>query len=134
MRPVRTKKKRTKSGEAIRAKWRTPEELAKVDALISEAKKQGDLKTWRRAKAVRSYIDGKKMLALVEDFGVVRAAVNQRLRWYDTAGTDALRPRKAPGAAPKLSEAQRSELVALIEAGLQSGYTSGVWTGPRGAV
>ena len=72
------------------------------------------------------------MLALAEDLGVVRASVNQWLRWYDTDGTDALRPRKAPGAAPKLSEEQRAALVELIEAGPQaSGYNSGVWTGPR---
>lgn len=132
MRRVRTKKRRAKTGEAIQPKWRTPEELSKLNALILEAGQQGDLMTWRRAIAVRSYIKGKKVLALVEDLGVARSTVNQWLRWYDTSGADGLRPRKAPGAAPKLSEKQRAELVELIEAGPQaSGYTSGVWTGPR---
>lgn len=37
---------------------------------------------------------------------VVRGSVNEWLRWYDTAGTEALRPRKAPGAAPGLTPAQ----------------------------
>ena len=46
MRRVRTKKRRTKPGEAIQPKWKTPRELARLDALISEAEKQGDLKTW----------------------------------------------------------------------------------------
>jgi transposase len=33
---------------------------------------------------------------------------------------------------PKLTEAQRAELVVLIEAGPQAaGYMGGVWTGPR---
>jgi transposase len=106
--------------------------MAKLNAVIVKAKKEGDLLTWRRAKAVRDYIRGKPVLALVETFEVARAAVNQWIRWFDTAGTDALKPRKAPGAAPRLTELQRAELVALIEAGPQaSGYMGGVWTGPR---
>jgi transposase len=132
VRPVRPKKKRAKPGKAIQAKWLTPHEKAKLRALIATAKKAGDLKTWRRARAVWGYINGKSVLKLIEELDVVRAAVNYWIRWYDTGGTEALRPRKAPGAAPKLTEAQRAELVALIEAGPQaSGYMGGVWTGPR---
>ena len=125
-------KKRSRAGEAISPRWRTPDEIAKLDALIGEAEARGDLKTWRRGRAVRGYLNGKKVLSLVEDFGVVRAAINQWLRWYDTMGADGLRARKAPGAAPRLTQDQRDELVALIEAGPQgSGYSGGMWTGPR---
>lgn len=132
MRPIRTKKERAKPGEAIQAKWLTRHELTKLNALVVKAKKERDLLTWRRAKAVRDYIRGKTVLALVEELDVVRASVNQWIRWYDTAGTEALRPRKAPGAAPKLSEKQRIELGNLIDAGPQaSGYSGGIWTGPR---
>jgi transposase len=132
VRPIRPKKKRAKPGKAIQAKWLTPAELTKLDELITKAKTEGDLLTWRRAKAVRDYVRGKAVLTLVTELEVVRASVNQWLRWYDTAGTEALRPRKAPGAAPKLTKQQRAELVQLIEAGPQaSGYSSGVWNGPR---
>lgn len=132
MRPIRPKKKRSKPGKAIQAKWLTPHELAKLRALIAMAKKASDLLTWRRARAVWGYINGKSVLQLVAELDVVRASVNQWIRWFDTSGTEALKPRKAPGAAPKLSAAQRTELVALIEAGPQaSGYMGGVWTGPR---
>lgn len=132
MRPTRPKKERAKPGKAIQAKWLTPHELAKLNALIVKAKKEGDLLTWRRAKAVRDYIRDKTVLEITEELEVARSAVNQWIRWYDTAGTEALKPRVAPGAAPKLDEAQRSELVALIEAGAQAaGYSSGIWTGPR---
>jgi transposase len=132
VRPIRSKKKRAKPGKAIQAKWTTPHELAKLNALVVKAKKERDLLTWRRAKAVRDYILGKTVLTLVAELDVVRASVNQWIRWFDTAGTEALRPRKAPGAAPKLTEQQRAELVQLIEAGPQaSGYSSGVWNGPR---
>lgn len=132
MRSKRIKDERAKPGKAIQAKWTTRHELAKLNALVVKAKKDGDLLTWRRAKAVRDYIRGKPVLTIVAELEVVRASANQWLRWYDTAGTEALRPRKAPGAAPKLTPAQHEELGALIDAGPQaSGYTGGVWTGPR---
>jgi len=132
VRPIRPKKKRAKPGKAIQAKWLTPHEKAKLRALIATAKKTGDLLTWRRARAVWGYINGKSVLTLVEELDVVRASVNQWIRWFDTSGTEALKPRKAPGAAPRLSEEQRAELASLIEAGPQaSGYMGGVWTGPR---
>lgn len=37
--------------------WTTRHELAKLRALIVKAKEQGDLRTWRRGKAMRDYID-----------------------------------------------------------------------------
>jgi transposase len=132
MRPIRPRKKRSKPGKAIQAKWLTPHERGKLRALIATAKKAGDLKTWRRARAVWGYINGKSVLKLVEELDVVRASANNWIRWYDAGGTEALKPRKAPGAAPKLSEQQRAELGTLIEAGPQAaGYMGGVWTGPR---
>ena len=46
-------------------------------------------------------------------------------------GADGLRTGKPPGAAPRLSEEQRSKLGQVIKAGPQAaGFTSGVWTGP----
>ena len=132
MRAKRIKDERAMPGKAIQPRWTTRHELAKLNALIAKAKKEGDLLTWRRTKAVRDYIRGKTVLTIIAELEVVRASVNQWLRWYDTAGTEALRPRKAPGPAPRLTPAQREELGLLIDAGPQaSGYTSGVWTGPR---
>lgn len=78
---------------------------------------------WRCDKAVRDYINDKKVLAIVAKLEAARAPVNQWLRWYDTAGTEALEPGKAPGPAPRLDPAQRGELTRLIEAELQvAGY------------
>ncbi len=132
MRPVRIKDEPAQPGKAVQARWTTRHELAKLRALVVKAKKQGDLRTWRRAKAVRDYINGKKVLVIVAELEVVRASVNQWLRWYDTAGTEALQPRKAPGPAPRLNPAQHDELARLIDEGPQAaGYTGGIWTGPR---
>jgi putative transposase len=123
---------RAKAGEAISDHRRSPAERAKLDALAAEAKKGGDLKAWRRARALQRYIDGDKVIAIAEDMDVCRAAVNQWLRWYEAQGADGLRSRKAPGPPPRLSQDQRDELVALIEAGPQTaGYSGGVWSGPR---
>ena len=132
MRLVRIKDEPAQPGKAIQAKWTTRHELAKLRALITKAKKQGDLRTWRRGKAVRDYINGKKVLAIAAELEVVRASVNQWLRWYDTAGAEVLRPRKAPGPAHRLDPTQREALTRLIEAGPQAaGYSGGIWTGPR---
>lgn len=123
---------RSKTGQAISPGRRTPKELKKLDALIAEAERNGDLGTWRRAKAVRGYIDGQKVIGMAETLGVGRSTINQWLRWYEARGIDGLRTRKPPGAAPRLSQTQRDELVALIEGGPQAcGYSGGVWTGPR---
>lgn len=122
---------RTKTGQAISEFRRTGKELAALDALVASAESRGDLNEWRRSRAVRRYIDGRKVTVLMEELGVGRSSINTWLRWYETKGADGLRSRKAPGAAPKLSEKQRSELVALVEAGPQAaGFTSGMWTGP----
>lgn len=122
---------RSKTGQAISEFRRTGEQLAALDALVEEAKSRGDLDEWRRARAVRRYIDGKKVTVILEELGCCRSAVNTWLRWYETKGADGLRSRKAPGAAPRLSAPQRDELTRLVEAGSQAaGFTSGVWTGP----
>jgi transposase len=122
---------RSKNGEAISALRRTKKELGKLAALHAEAEAAGDLKTWRRTAAVMGYLDGKKAAVLAEELKVVRGAVYKWLRWYEVQGADGLRVRKSPGAPPRLSNAQKKELTAIIEAGPQSaGLTSGLWTGP----
>lgn len=57
--------------------------------------------------------------------------MNRWLQWYEALGVEALVSGTAPGPSHKLTEAQRSELTALVEAGpLVAGFPSGVWTGP----
>jgi transposase len=98
---------------------------------MHQAEAAHDLRAWKRAKGVLGYIEGKSVIDIAEDLDVVRGTVNQWLRWYERAGVDGLRSRKAPGPAPRLSESQRAELTAIIEAGPQeAGLTSGMWTGP----
>jgi transposase len=89
------------------------------------------LEVWRRARAILGYIDGRRVVDLAAELGITRGSVNRWLRWYETLGVTGLLTGKPPGPAPRLSEAQRDALTALIEDGpAAAGYTSGVWTGP----
>ncbi len=122
---------RSKTGQAISSKRRTTEELDRLDGLLKEAEKTGDLATWKRARAVRGYVDGEKVVDIRKALRVRRGTVNQWLRWYEVMGAEGLRTGKAPGAAPRLSVEQREELSRTIEGGpLAAGFTTGVWTGP----
>lgn len=122
---------RSKNGQAIRPERRTPEEVALLRALLQEAESAKDLATWRRAKAVLGYLDGRKVIALSEALEVTRGSINRWLQWYQAMGAEGLRDAERPGPTPRLSEAEKAELATVIEAGPQAaGFTSGMWTGP----
>lgn len=122
---------RAKNGQAISKHRRSRAEMRRLNRLLSKAEKRKDLATWRRARAVLGYIQGKTAIELSEDLNVARSAINQWNRWFETKGTEGLQSRKPPGAAPRLSDKQRQELVTLIEAGpIEAGYQTGIWTGP----
>ena len=122
---------RPKNGQAISAGRKTRAEIRRLKGLLAKAEKAKDLATWRRAKAVLGYIRGKTGIESCQELNVVRGTINQWLRWFEIKGTEGLKSRKPPGAAVKLSETQRAELIKLIEAGpMEAGYQTGIWTGP----
>ena len=122
---------RSKTGQAVSAERKSPEEIARLDALLDEAEKTGDLAVWKRARAVRAYIDGARVVDIAEQVRAARGSVNFWLRWFETLGADGLRTEKPPGGAPRLSSEQLEELTRTIERGpIEAGFTSGVWTGP----
>lgn len=122
---------KTKTGRAIRRARRRPAQLKQLDEFIVEAQLKNDLGEWRRGRAVRAYIDGRRVIEIATDFGVTRGSVNRWLQWYDADHVEGLRASIAEGPAPKLTELQRATLTVLIERGpIAAGYQSGVWTGP----
>ncbi len=122
---------RSKTGEAISARGRSPSARKKLRRFIRQRVKAGDLAEWRRGRAVLGYIEGRRVIEIAVELDVTRGAVNRWLQWYEAMGVGGLVTGRAPGPAPKLGEAQRGELSALVEAGpLAAGYQSGVWTGP----
>jgi transposase len=123
--------KRARKGQAIRPERRTRAERRRLQELFEKAERRGDLKTWRRAKCVLGYLAGKSVTEMAAEFGLVRASINRWLGWFNAEGTDGLKPRKAPGPAPRLTAEQHAELETVIEAGPQAaGYSTGMWTGP----
>jgi transposase len=122
---------RAPNGQAIRASRRTKAEVGRLKALLDEAEAESNLKLWRRCRSVLDYIDGQTAISISEELGVSRSGVTKWLMWYDTMGAEGLRSGKPPGRPPRLTDAQRDELVRIIEAGPQSaGFTTGLWIGP----
>lgn len=122
---------RSRTGEAIDGRGRSPSARKKLRRFIRQRAKAGDLAEWRRGRAVLGYIEGRRVVELAAALDVTRGSVNRWLQWYQAMGVEGLVTGTAPGPCPKLGEAQRSEMVALVEAGpLAAGYPSGVWTGP----
>lgn len=122
---------RSKNGEAIGERGRSPSARKKLRKFIRVRAKAGDLDEWRRGKAVLGYIEGRRVVDLAVQLDVTRGSVNRWLQWYDAMGIEGLVTGKPPGPSPKLNESQRAELTALVEAGpIAAGYASGVWTGP----
>jgi transposase len=122
---------KTKTGHAIRRACRRPTQLKQLDEFIIEARLKNDLGEWRRGRAVRAYIEGRRVTDIAAECGVTRGSVNRWLQWYDADHVEGLRTSIAEGPAPKLTEDQREALTIIIELGpMQAGYQSGVWTGP----
>jgi transposase len=120
---------RAKNGEAIHPGRRTAKEKARLQALLREAGGKQDLATWRRAKAILGYLDGKSVITMSEELSVDRSAINRWMIWFNAEGIDGLRTGKPPGRAARLSTQQRTEIAKAVEAGPQAaGYVSGVWT------
>lgn len=122
---------RSRNGEAISARRRSPSALKKLRRFIRQREAAKDLDEWRRGQAVLGYLSGRRVVEIAADYDVTRGSVNRWLQWYEATGVEGLRTGKPPGAPPKLDAAQREELAAMVDAGpLAAGFQSGVWTGP----
>jgi transposase len=122
---------RSRTGEAISERRRTPTARKKLRRFIRQCLKDKDLDGWRRGRAVLGYIQGQRVVDLAAEADVTRGSVNRWLQWYEAEGISGLLTQTAPGPSPKLTEPQRDQLGTLIESGpLAAGYRSGVWTGP----
>ena len=120
-----------KPGQALRPSRRGKRAVKQLRGFLKGAQSRGDLKEWKRAKAVLGYIDGRPTTQLSEELDVARSSVVRWLQWYDLCGLEGLRTAKSPGRPPRLSAKQRDELTRIIEAGPQEvGFATGIWTGP----
>ena len=108
---------RSKTGEAISARGRSASARKKLLRFIQQRAKEKKLDEWRRGRAVLGYIEGRRVVDLAVELDVSRGSVNRWLQWYEALGVEGLITATPPGGVPKLTEEQREELVALVEAG-----------------
>lgn len=59
-----------------------------LDEFIAEAQLKNDLTEWRRGRAVRACIDGRPVIDITANCGVIRGSVNRSLQWYDADHVD----------------------------------------------
>jgi transposase len=91
-----------------------------------------DWKEGRRLRALELSESGWKQVRIAEALGVTRGAVSQWLTAARAGGKQALRHRPPPGATPKLTEAQRSQLPDLLRTSAERyGFVGDVWTTKR---
>lgn len=90
---------------------------------------------WREGRRLRAWElaqQGWTQRAIAGALGVTEGAVSQWMRRARVGGPAALRRRTSPGAPPKLTAAQRTEVPALLARGAEAfGFRGDVWTCPR---
>jgi transposase len=97
------------------------------------AKKQRNQKSdWREIRRFRAWElheKGWKQVTIAEALGVTAGAVSQWLKRAREGGVEALRTRKVPGARPKLTPKQRSQIPELLRWGAEAfGFRGDIWT------
>jgi transposase len=108
----------------------SPAARAKLRRHIVRAQKDNDLRTWKRARAVLAYVEGRLTIDIGPELQVDPSTVSRWVAAYAMRGLPALSPGKSTGAPPKLSQEQLQQLGELVEGGPgAAGFDCGVWTG-----
>ena len=88
-----------------------------------------------RLRAWQLFQEGWSRTHIAHALGVTLSAVSQWITKARTHGAEALRAHPAPGKAPRLTDAQLTELTTLLTQGAEAhGFAGAVWTAPRVAV
>jgi len=90
---------------------------------------------WREGRRLRAWQlkqQGWSQKAIAEALGVTQGAVSQWMKRVAQRGVDALKRSPPPGAAPRLSSAQRAQLPELLAKGAEAhGFLGETWTQDR---
>lgn len=91
-----------------------------------------DWQEGRRLRAWELHQQGWKQTRIAEALGVTQGAVSRWIARATIGGVEALRTRLPPGASPRLSEDQRTQLLSLLKQGAEAhGFLGEVWTQAR---
>lgn len=100
-----------------------------------ETTSSNQITDWREGRRLRAWElrqKGWRQQQIADALGVTQGAVSQWLKRAKEEGVQALKPRKSPGAPPKLTQEQRQRLPELLALGAESfGFRGNVWTQPR---
>ena len=91
-----------------------------------------DVREYRRFRVWEMHRQGYKQQEIADALGLSQSGVSRILKRAKEGGEAALRTRKAPGAKPRLSDAQRAELLKKLERGAEAfGFEGNVRTTKR---
>lgn len=91
-----------------------------------------DWREWRRVRVLELHTQGWKQGEIAQAVGLSQGRVSQVLKVAREQGVAGLRTHKASGPQPKLNDAQRQALVAMLKAGAEAyGFRGDVWTSQR---
>lgn len=92
-----------------------------------------DWREGRRMRAWELHAQGWNQTKIAQALGVTQGAVSQWLKVARVGGgKEALRRHPAPGATPKLTVEQRTQLLGLLKRGAEHfGFVGDIWTGKR---
>ena len=105
------RKPRAKTGEAVPADRRKPEDIQNLKDFLKRAKGKKHRDEVMRFQAVLAYIGGERVTLIAERCKTDRSVVNKWLRWYAVGGVEALLTQPRTGAPRKLTDQQRTELI-----------------------
>jgi transposase len=93
---------------------------------------------WREGRRLRAFElkqEGWKQQEIADALGVSKGAVSQWMKRAREEGVEGLRHKPPPGATPRLSEQERTELAELLAQGAEAhGFRGNVWTCERVAI
>ena len=93
---------------------------------------------WREGRRLRAFElkqEGWKQQEIADALGVSKGAVSQWMKRAREEGVEGLRHKPAPGATPRLSEQERTELAELLARGAEAhGFRGNVWACERVAI
>lgn len=91
-----------------------------------------DWKEGCRVRAWELHQLGWSQTRIAEALGVTQGAISRWIARARAGGVEALRTRLPPGASPRLSDEQRTELLILLSQGAEAhGFVGDVWTQAR---
>ena len=97
---------------------RTTGDRARLTQLIAKEK---NVKQRYRLRCAALALDGREAEAIADGTGRSRRFVQRWAYAYRDGGIEAIKPRKQPGAKPRLSAEEQTRLAARIDAGVQPG-------------